>query len=61
MNDIARKQAKADALKGITAPDHARSPGADESGLVVRDLVKRFKNRYRMHSCQRSSAPSATH
>jgi lipopolysaccharide export system ATP-binding protein len=45
VNDLSHKQAKADALKGIVAPDHPRSPGADESGLVVRDLIKRFKKR----------------
>ncbi len=45
MNDIAHKQAKAAALNAITAPDHPRSPGSDESGLVVRNLFKRFKKR----------------
>ena len=45
MNDISHKHAKAAALKAVEVADHVRSPGADDSGLTVHNLIKRFKKR----------------
>jgi lipopolysaccharide export system ATP-binding protein len=45
VNDFPLKHAKTAALKAIEGAHHPRSPGSDDNGLTVRNLVKRFKKR----------------
>ncbi len=45
MNDIAHKSTKPDAAQALLAPGQAHLPESDDSGLVVRNLMKRFRKR----------------